>query len=322
MKKIKGILLVLIFALSMSLCGCQNDNVSEKKIEIVTTNFPCYDIARAITNGDDNINLTMLLKPGVESHNFDPTPQDILLVQNCDLFIYTGGESDVWVDKILESSDKEINAVKLCDFVPLLVEEFKEGMEEEHEDEDADEEVEYDEHVWTSPSNMITLIDGIKTIIIELDETKEELYLNNAKEYISKIESLRDEFNQVVFDSKAKSSNVTKPLIFGDRFPLIYFVKEFGLDYYAAFPGCSSETEASAKTILFLIDMIKEKEIKYVFHIELSAEKVCDTLKEETGVETLLFHTAHNVSKEEFESGETYYSLMHKNIENLELALN
>ncbi|MCQ2910899.1 MAG: metal ABC transporter substrate-binding protein [Clostridia bacterium] len=320
MKKIfkgKKIFLVLtLMMFSLMLTGCENINTKSDKIEIVATNFPCYDFARAITKDNENVNITMLLDPGVESHNFDPTPQDIMLIENCDMFIYVGGESDAWADKILESLSSDIKEVKLCDYVSLVVEEFKQGMEEEHEEELDDEEVEYDEHVWTSPSNVIDIINGLKDEIILLDEDNKNLYEQNALNYINDIKSLRHEFKSVV-DNASK-----KEIIFGDRFPLIYFVKEFGLDYYAAFPGCSSESEASAKTILFLKDKILEDEIKYVFHIELSAEKVCETLKDETGCEVLLFHTAHNVSKEEFESGETYYSLMHGNIERLQLALN
>ncbi len=315
MKGRKILLSLLLLMFSFIFVGCENIK-EDDKIEIVATNFPCYDFARAITKGNDNINITMLLKPGVESHTFDPTPQDVMLIQNSDMFIYVGGESDVWADKILESMNDEIKVFKLCDYVPLAVEEFKQGMEEEHEEHEEDEEVEYDEHVWTSPSNVLDILTSLKDEIILLDEENKDLYEQNATSYINDIKSLRHEFESLINNSSKKK------LIFGDRFPLIYFVKEFGLDYYAAFPGCSSETEASAKTILFLIDMIKENDIKYVFHLELSAEKVCQTLSEETGCESLLFHTAHNVSKEEFESGETYYSLMKSNIERLQLALN
>ncbi len=231
------------------------------------------------------------------------------------MLIYVGGESDVWADKILESLDSDIKVVKLSSYVPLLVEEFKEGMEEHEDEEEQNEDVEYDEHVWTSPSNVITILENLKDEIISVDEDNKSLYEQNASNYINDIKSLRYEFKSVIDNSNKKE------LIFGDRFPLIYFTKEFVLDYYAAFPGCSSESEASAKTIMFLIDKIKNDNIKYVFHIELSAEKVCETLSEETGAESLLFHTAHNVSKEEFENGETYYSLMKSNIENIQKAL-
>ena len=183
--------------------------------------------------------------------------------------------------------------------------------DDNHEHEDST----YDEHVWTSPVNAIKIIEEFSKEIQMLDEKNSELYKSNTEKYINEIKEIDEAFREIV-----NSSN-KKEIIFADRFPAIYFVKEYGLDYYAAFPGCFSESEVSAKTLSFLIDKIKKDDIKYVFHLELSNEKVANMLAEQTGVRTLLFHTAHNVSKEEIASGETYVSLMKSNVDRLKLAL-
>lgn len=312
MKILKKICLsIVMICLSLCCVSCTSDD-KEYTYKIVATNFPCYDFARAVVKNNSKVSLTMLLKPGVESHNYDPTPQDIFEIQNADMFIYVGGESDEWANKILDSieSDK-LKVVKLSDYVIMQVEEFKEGMIGEEEEE---EEIEYDEHIWTSPRNAMILVEKIRDEIVKMDIDNKELYEKTSEEYINLLSSLDKEFREVVRNANRKT------LVFGDRFPLIYFVKEYGLDYYAAFPGCSSESEVSAKQLVFLIDLIKNEDYKYIFHIELSSTKVCDILKEETGCEVLQFHTAHNVTKQELDSEETYYSLMYKNIEALKLA--
>lgn len=324
-EKLKGLILVLFFALSLSLTGCTNEEVNKDDgvIDIVCLNFPCYDFARAIAGDEENVEVSMLLKPGVEVHNYEMTPNDLIKIQNCDVLVYVGGESDEWVDEILRNLESEKLVIALSNFVSVVPEEFKEGMTEEdddHElykhDEGRDVAVEYDEHVWTSPKNATLIVRKMAEELSGTFEEHKDAFTLNGEEYAKKIDELDNEFKNIITD------DARKEIIVADRFPLIYFTLEYGLDYFAAFPGCASESEASAKTISFLIDKVREDDIKYVFHIEMSNEKVANTICGETGAQSLLFHTAHNVTSEEFENGATYVSLMGSNVENLKLALN
>jgi zinc transport system substrate-binding protein len=487
--------------LSLSVCavfasGARNRAVNNGKPDVVATNFPAYDFARQIAG--DRVNLFMLLPPGAESHSFDPTPQDIIRIQNSELFIYVGGESDVWVDRILESMDtSKMNIIRMMDAVEVVEEEIVEGMEddehehgheefdpahvqdrplsdfagswisgvpflmdgsldsyiahhaeeegesadevraetaaawatdydtvtvtatglsiggrsaayayqgyeivesdhgasvwytyqintaadgfpaylmfndhgygdeeEHHEEEEHDhegvahihlkygdsdfasliaradwspmyftadssaeeilatlaghsheEEVEYDEHVWTSPKNAIRIVQAIADRLCEIDSASAALFRQNAQTYTAQLAALDKEFQAVVDNAKRKT------LIFGDRFPFRYFADAYGLKYFAAFPGCSTETEASAATIAFLIDKVRAENIPVVFHIELSNEKIADTIAEETGAKKLLFSAAHNISKRDFDNGVTFLDTQRANVPRLKEAL-
>ncbi len=316
MKKIVKIISIFVVGLlSLSLTGCDSKVEESTNMNIVTTIFPAYDFARAVVG--DTADLTMLLKPGVESHNYDPTPKDIIKIQKSDIFIYNGGESEEWVEKILESLDtSKMTIIKMMDYVETKEEETVEGMQEEEEEETSEEEIEYDEHIWTSPVNAIKIVKAIKDKIVKTDKNNSDLYESNASSYIEELESINTSFTNIVKDAKRKE------LVFGDRFPLRYFVDEYELKYSAAFPGCASEVEPSAKTIAFLIDKVNEEKIPVIFYIELSNQKVADSIKESTNVKTLLFHSCHNVTKEDFDSGVTYVDLMKKNVPNLKEALN
>ena len=300
--------------------GCSSgasEEADSEKISVVTTIFPQYDFARQI--GGDKIELTMLVTPGGESHAYEPTPQDMVKVKNCDVFICVGGESDVWANSILDAIDtKDIQVVSMMDCVQTVEEEHKEGMEEEHEhDENCDhEEVEYDEHVWTSPKNAMAISKTIGEACIAADSANADYYSQSLESYLAELEALDSDFKDVV-DNAAR-----KTLIFGDRFPFRYFVESYGLDYYAAFPGCSTETDVSASVMSFLINKVKDENVPVVYYIEFSARKIADTICDETGAEALLFHSCHTVSKEDFENGATYVSLMRENLENLKKGLN
>ena len=308
MKKIKTILLLLIIIL---LVGCTKTN-EEKKINIIATSFPGYDFARAITKNVEDVNVTMLLKPGTEMHDFEPTPKDIINIEKSDMFIYVGGESDEWVEKILKKiNPKKTKVIKLMDQVEIKIEENVEGMEDEHENEK-----EYDEHVWTSPINAIKIIENIEKVIEKLDKINKKQYEKNAGEYINKLNDIDKLIRQIVNNSKRKE------IIFGDRFPLRYFTDEYNLNYYAAFKGCSEQTEASAKTIAFLINKVKEDDIPAVFHIELSNKTLVEEISKQTKAKVLEFHSAHNISKEDFKKGITYIDIMNKNAKALKEALN
>jgi zinc transport system substrate-binding protein len=321
MKRLTTFVLAALFILTMAGCG-QSDtpNVDSKdKISIIATTFAPYDFAREIAG--DKANVVMLLPPASESHSFEPTPQDIIKIQNCDVFVYAGGESDAWVNEVLESMDtSKMKIITLMDCVAVVEEEIVEGMEDEEkakaEGEDDDEAPEYDEHVWTSPKNTKLIVEKLSASFSEADSANAAVYKQNETAYLAKLDELDAAF-QAVVDSAAR-----KTIVFGDRFPFRYFADAYGLDYFAAFPGCSTETEPSAATVKFLIDKINAEKIPVIFHIELSNEKMANTISEATGAKVLLLHACHNVSKADFESGESYLSLTTRNVETLKEALN
>lgn len=290
------------------------------QLKIVSTIFPGYDFARTIAG--DNADITMLIYPGSEIHSFEPSPQDIINIQDSDVFIYVGGESEAWVEKIIANLDtNRTKIVRMMDAVDLVEEELVEGMESEHQHEHEDEdehesEVEYDEHVWTSPLNAIKIVGSIRDALVNADPQNANYYQTATANYTEQLTKLDSDIRTTLSDTAHHT------LIFGDRFPLRYFVEEYGLQYYAAFPGCSDQTEASTATLAFLINKIKSENIKYIFTIELSNQAVARTIAAETGAEILEFHSLHNISKSDFDSGKTYLQIMHQNLTNLKRALN
>ena len=309
MKKIIKILFILLIVVTLT--GCHKEET--KKYTIISTIFPGYDFSRAITKGNEEIEVKMLLRPGGEMHDFEPTPKDIKSIRNSDIFIYVGGESDSWINDILKDikSDKT-KLIRLMDLVDTKEEEIVEGMEREEEDE----EKELDEHVWTSPVNAIKMTEEIKKEIIKMDSTNKDLYENNSNNYIDELKKIDSEVRNIVANSKRKE------LVFGDRFPLRYFTEEYGLTYYAAFSGCSEASEASAKTVSYLIKKVKENNIPVVLKIELSSDKIAKQISKETNAKVLEFNSAHNISKEDFTNGTTYVDIMKENIKVLKQALN
>lgn len=296
--------------------GCTNtESENNGKIKVVSTIFASYDFARQI--GGNVADITMLLKPGVESHSYEPSPKDIITVQECDVFIYVGGENDAWVDNILESMDtSDITIIKMIDLVDKYEEEAVEGMDgHEHTDECEHDHSEWDEHVWTSPVNAIKICKALTEAFVKNDKANKAVYEENSDRYIEELKKLDETFRKIVGTADRKV------IVFGDRFPLRYFVEEYNLEYYAAFPGCSSETEASAATVAFLIDKVKEEGIPVVFKIELSSDSMANTIAEGSGAKVLTFNTCHNVTSEEFEKGENYITLMYRNANALKEAI-
>lgn len=308
-----------------------------KKLSLVCTSFPPFDLARSVAG--DQAELTMLLKPGAESHTYEPTPQDIKKIAGADLFITVGGENDAWVDHLLDSlGDKKPEIFKLVEAVDTVEEELVEGMEdeEEHEHEHAhehesshkidkdeakheaneDDEHEIDEHVWTAPKNFSLMAEKLASRLAEMDPEHAERFAENARTTAQQFDKLDKEIRQIVDHAKRKT------LIFADRFPLRYFADAYGLDYFAAFSGCSVNTEASPKTVAFLIDKVKEEKIPVVFSIEFSSGQMADAVCEATGAKHRTFHSCHNISADELARGETTLSLMEKNLEVLKEALN
>ena len=298
--------LLLIFCI-ISVTGCADaPRVDDGTIHVVTTTFPAYDFARAVVG--DAGTVTMLITPGTETHSYDPSPQDIRKIQSCDLFIYGGGESDTWMDNILSSVGDDTHSLAMTEVVSLLTTEHE---EEEHETHHPI----YDEHVWTSPTNAAAIVVAIRDALMEIDPDNRDLYRAQADAYAAEIRALDADFAALVRDAKRKT------LLFADRFPFLYFVNQYGLSYHAAYPGCAEKTEPGPKTVAMLIDMVIAEEIPAVFYTEFSDQRLADTVCERTDAVKLLFHSCHNVSKDDFAAGETYVSLMRRNLTNLRKAL-
>lgn len=316
MKK-RFFLMILAILLLTGCTPLQQQN--SEKTQVVATIFPLYDFAQEIAGEDAEVK--MLLKPGAEVHSYEPTPQDIIAIQNCDVFLYIGGESDEWVRNVLSSVDtSHMQVIALMDCVDVA-EETESGFawngEHSHGHNGNDhEDAEYDEHIWTSPKNALLMVDIIAKAMQAADEENAEHYQIRTAEYQEKLQVLDNELSQTVAGAKRDL------LIFADRFPFLYLARDYGLEYYAAYPGCSSEAEPSAATVAAIIEEVKESGVPVVFYIELSNRLMADTIAEATGAEELLLHSCQNVSKAEFERGESYLSLMGQNIENLKIALN
>ena len=292
----------------------------------MATVFPAYDFAWQAAG--DLAEVTLLLPPGMESHSYEPTPADILAVQDCDLFLCLGGESDAWVDTILSAVEPEGEILRMMECVELLEEETVAGMQEapghdhdhDHEEEPADgftvgEVVGMDEHVWTSPRNAAAITRAIGEALADIDPTHAAAYRTNAAAYAAELDAREGTFEDFF-------AGVEDPvLVFGDRFPLRYFAERYGIEYYAAFPGCSTQTEPSAATIAFLTEKVETEHIGTVWYIEFSNHLVADSIAEAAGARTALFHTCHNVTQAELDGGETYLSLMEGNLERLRAAL-
>lgn len=360
----KSVVFIVTIAMILGMAGCGKTTEKEDnyRLKIVTSLFPYYDMARAVIGDVKGIDLKMIVTPGQDSHSFEPTPSDVIQMENADVLIYNGGSLETWIDTLLDSlNNKNQIQMKMMDYVDVLNEEIVEGMDtrfEEHDheehshkednhnkenhkedshseenhkednhsedssndsefhNEDSEEEhEETDEHIWTSPVNEIIMTEKIcETLSKALPEEKEN-FQKNAESYISQLKELDNEFKTIVGNAK------TNEIIFADKFPLQYFAKEYGLKYYAAFPGCGSDMEPSAKTIAFLVDKIKEDNIKAVFYLELSSHIVADAIETDTGAKPLQFNSCHNITQKQFDSGVTYVDLMKENVNNLKIAL-
>lgn len=300
-------LIAILLCLCLILCGCTAQPEKphdETKLQIVCTSFPAYDFAREIAG--DRAELTLLIKPGSEVHSYEPTPKDMIRIQESDLFICNGGESEQWAETLITP---KLNTIYMMDCVDT-VEESADGI---YNAEDG--EPELDEHVWTSPLNAIKISEEICNALCKLDTDNAEAYKTNFTAYKAQLMALDREFRQVIKNSGKHT------LVFADRFPMRYFALEYGLDCYAAFPGCSSETEPSAKTVAYLIDRVREDKIPAVLYMEFSNQKMADVICEDTGCRKLPFYSAHSVSAEQFEQGVSYLDLMRINLNSLKEAL-
>ena len=336
MKKIISIILsAVLIAGCFSACssvGHASDKDTSKKLKIVTTIFPEYDWVRNVLGTTtENAEVTMLLDKGVDLHSFQPTVDDILKVSNCDLFIYVGGESDDWVkDALKEAVNKNMKVLNLLEILGDSVkeEEVVEGMqaEEEHdhehddheEHEDHEEEPEYDEHVWLSLKNAEIIVNSIRDALVEIDKTNADKYNDNAKAYTEKLKDLDSKYGKTVSEASVKT------LLFGDRFPFRYLTDDYGLSYYAAFVGCSAETEASFETITFLSKKMDELSLRAVLTIEGTDHRIAETIIRNTKSQDqkiLTVDSMQSVTAKDVANGTTYLSVMEKNLDILKEAL-
>ncbi len=277
------------------------------KTTMIATSFPAYDFARRLTAGCDGIAVKMLLKPGTESHSYDPSAADMMAVADAALFLYIGQGADLWAERMMDTLD-DVPTFALTDGLPLL---------SVHEDHGHGDDAEMDPHVWTSPKNAVQiagrLADTLKALPA-LDAAAQAQIETNRTAFVAELEAL-DAAYQTFADSLAPSG---KMLIFGDRFPFRYLARDYGFSYKAAFPGCSEESEPAASTVASLIDTVRAENITTVFYVEFSQHRIADTIAQETGAKTALLHSCHNVTRPEFDAGETYLSLMQKNLTCLE----
>lgn len=356
MKKIFrfAISLCLIVTVMVTASGCNMGKyaeLDESKPLIVTTLFPQYDFARQLVK--DKAEVVLLLSPGVEAHDFEPTPSDIILINKADLFIYTGDDMEPWVARILDSIDNdELTILNVSEGVETICEEENrehnhiheenhnniedEHMEDDHREEDdvehedshdgniilgSDEHAGHDHshnadpHIWTSPINAIQMVENIEKALVKIDGQNGEFYKENAHEYIHSLEELDSQFREVVSNSNSKT------IYFGGRFAMSYFAHEYDLNYVAAFDSCQAKSEPSARLIVQIIDMMRSHSVKIVLHEEMTDPKAARIIAEEIDGEALLLHSCHNVSKAEMEAGATYLSLMEQNVANLQRAL-
>lgn len=290
-------LILLLAALWTLACA---PALAREGLSVVAVNFPCYDFVRQVAG--DRAEATLLLRPGMEAHSYDPSPADILAIGGADLFVYVGGESDVWVEGMLAGLDGDAPAVlRMMDAVTPLEEEA--GEDHSHGA------PEYDEHIWTSPKNARAMVYAVADALCAVDPAGEAGYRAAAEEYAGQIGEL-----DAAFEAAAAGA-VRRELVFADRFPFLYFVRDYGLDYLAAFPSCTADTEPTPQTLLSLIQRVRKDGVPVVYTIELSTQSVAKAVAEETGAGIRQLHSMQTVTQAEFDAGETYVSLMRKNLE-------
>lgn len=322
-----SILLAIIIIFLISVMGHERPNsiqsTDPNKLQVVVSNFASYDFLRAIVGETESVQITFLLGPGKDAHSYEPTSQDLIKIQKSDLFVYIGKDIEPWTEKVVQVLDKN-NKKIICiaDNIELIEEQEIDGAEDTNQNTTESHNHEhiggaFDEHVWTSPTNAIKMIQMLETALEEIDSENAEKYKENAEKYISEIKQVNEQIQEVV-DNRARNR-----LVFGDKMPMQYFIEEYNLEVSAAFSGCSTDTDPNSRTIAYLIDIVKEENIPVVLYCELGLGKVAKTIATEAqnGAEALQIQTLHNISKADFENGETWVSLMTRNIEVLKKAL-
>ena len=319
LKKIMLLVILVAIILTSIIIGIHASKKAKTnntdKIRVTVSNFASYDFLRAIIGNNDNVELTFLLGPGKDSHSYEPTAQDLITIQNSDLFVYVGGEMEKWADRVLDTLETgKTEIICIADIADKMEEKEIDGAEEnEHEHEH--EEGAFDEHVWTSPQNAIKMINALENEMEKIDNKNSNTYKENSNKYIEKIKNVDSKIQNVV------NNKVRDRLVFADKMPMQYFIDYYKLQVTAAFDGCSTETEPSAKTIAYIENKVKEEKIPVILYIELNNGAVAQTIANETGAKAMQIQTLHNVSKKDFDNGETWVSLMERNIDVLREAL-
>lgn len=287
------------------LTGCGGQQTQDDTLTVVTTVYATYDLAKQLTaDFDTEVSVKLLLTPGGESHSYEPTPSDVAAIQSCDLFVYIGGTSEQWAEKMIASSRTEKANLRMFDSVTLLDEEAVEGMQAEEEEE----EEEYDEHIWTAPLNADSMADALRAAIGGI--VPEE-----AAKCDASYAKLHGELTALDAEAKEIRENAkSDTLIFADRFPFRYFTAAYDWQYYAAFSGCSSDTDASAATLSFLITKVQELQIGTVFYLENSSQKISDAVCTATGAQAVMLQSGNNVSAEDFAAEKHYQEIMEENL--------
>lgn len=319
--KLKRKLLAVITAAAtvFSLCACSSESSYSSndsgKLKIISTVFPPYDLARQIAG--DNAEISILLPPGSEIHNYEPSAKDMIAIRNCDIFLYIGGENEQWAEKLINSNDtKNVTAVKLIDYVPTLSEDEDEHDHDHDHEHEHEHEHETDEHIWTSPKNAQLMLSAVYDAICKVDPSDKQIYTKNKDAYAKQLSDLDNAYRSAVDSAKNKT------IVLADKFPFRYLAHEYGLEFRAAFAACSDESEPGVSTMIKLTKTIKENNIPAVYYLEFSSTKIADTLCDETGATKLMLHSCHNVSKQDIENNVSYVDLMKQNLENLKLTLN
>ena len=317
-KRILALLLAAAVALPLCACAPAGEEAEDGRLQVVCSLFPYYDFVREI--GGAYVSPRLLVAAGREAHSFEPTPMDVIRVSRADVFVYNGGEGEQWVDEILSSAGENIPAVlRMMDYADTLTEEPLAGRDDhdhadhdhEHDDDHDSDDIEYDEHIWTSPVQAMKLCRAICDALCAADPAHAAVYRSNLENYLGQLAELDVAFRQVCSEKKRSL------LVFGDRFPLLYFCREYGLDYRAAFHGCSSDTEPSLYTLKFLIDKVAQDKITVVYALELSSQKVAQAIAETTGARVMTFYSCQTVSAGDFAAGAGYMSLMRRNVDAL-----
>ncbi len=313
MKKLPVLILSTVLLI---MTGCSSETVSQTenhdgKLQISATLFPQYDFTKAIAG--DKAEVTLLLPAGVDSHSYEPTPADIIKINNSDMFIYTGEYFESWADDIISDIDKEkTDIIDVSEGIELI-----ENSEEEHnhEEEEHHHHGEYDPHIWTSPIKAMEMVDNITTALCEADLENTDYYTKNAENYKKQLAELDTQFKNIV-----ENGNRNK-IYFGGKFALYYFAKEYNLEYVSAFDSCSGETEPSAKVMSEIISGIEEDNVPVIYYEEIAEPTVANMIAEETGATPMLLHSCHNVTPEELKEGVSYIDLMKQNVINLKAGL-
>ncbi len=310
-----GALLVMLTAGCSAATGLQEAAPPEdRRLKVAATIFPYYDFVRQIAG--DSVDLTLVIPAGMDSHSFEPTPAQMLTLRDADVVICNGGAMELWVRDALEAVESEDQVVvTMMDYLDVLEEEVVEGMETEAGADGEEMVIEYDEHIWTSPVNAMTIVSVIADTLAECDPENADFYMQNMADYESDLEVLDAAYRRM------SDERVRSMFIVAGKFPFRYLADTYHLQYRAAFTGCSTDTEPSAHTIAYLIDKVKSDDIPVIYYPELSSTRVAEIISEETGAVPLLLHSCHNVTRSEFDAGATYISLMTQNLENLKRGI-